>query len=83
MKRGAIFVLLILVVAAVAVVVLGAAPDHGGGLLGSHAAEATAAVSPLPPTQLAKLPSRTLANGTEPLTVMLSAPVSPPRRRQR
>ncbi|HSZ13850.1 MAG TPA: L,D-transpeptidase family protein [Solirubrobacteraceae bacterium] len=36
-----------------------------------------AAAAPLPPTQLAALPKRQIANGTDPLTVTLSAPVSP------
>ncbi len=33
--------------------------------------------TPLAPTRLVALPQRTLANGTDPLTVTLSAPVSP------
>ncbi len=77
MKRWSIVVLLILAVAAVAVVALGGR-DHGvAGLLGSRSGDGTASASPLPPTQLAALPKRAIANGTEPLAVTLSAPVSP------
>jgi L,D-transpeptidase catalytic domain/Putative peptidoglycan binding domain len=77
MRRGLIVVLLVVVVAAVTAVALGDRGHAVGGMLASHAAAATAAASPLPPTQLAALPKRTIANGTEPLTVTLSAPVSP------
>ena len=50
-------------------------------LLSVHAADASAAAAPLPPTLLAALPRRAIANGTAALTVTLSAPVasgSPP-----
>ncbi|MGP0102341.1 MAG: L,D-transpeptidase family protein [Solirubrobacteraceae bacterium] len=77
MKRWSIVVLLIVAVAAVAVVALGARQHGVGSLLISHAADAAAAASPLPPTQLAALPKRVIANGTEPLAVALAAPVSP------
>jgi peptidoglycan hydrolase-like protein with peptidoglycan-binding domain len=77
MRRGLIVVLLVVVVAAVTAVALGARGHSIGGMLVSHAGDASAAASPLPATQLAALPKRTIANGTEPLTVALSAPVSP------
>jgi peptidoglycan hydrolase-like protein with peptidoglycan-binding domain len=77
MRRRAIVVLLIVAVAAVAVVVLGTR-NHGiGSLMSAHSGGATAVASPLPPTQLAALPKRTIANGTDPLSVALTAPVSP------
>jgi peptidoglycan hydrolase-like protein with peptidoglycan-binding domain len=77
MKRWAIVALLIMAVAAIAVVTLGTR-DHGvGDLLASHSGGDTAAASPLPPSQLVAVPKGTIANGTEPLTVTLSAPVSP------
>jgi peptidoglycan hydrolase-like protein with peptidoglycan-binding domain len=76
MKRWSIVVLLIVAVAAVAVVALGTR-DRVSTLLGSRAADDTAAASPLPATQLAALPNRKLVNGTAPLTVTLAAPVSP------
>lgn len=69
--------LLVLAVAAVAVVVLGARDRSVNTLLGARSADDTAAASPLPPTQLAALPARVIANGTDPLAVTLSAPVSP------
>jgi peptidoglycan hydrolase-like protein with peptidoglycan-binding domain len=52
--------------------------DSGvGSLLEPHTASASAAVQqPLTPTQLAALPARAIANGTQPLTVTLSAPPS-------
>jgi L,D-transpeptidase catalytic domain len=70
------------VLAIAVVAVAGAAATLAGGrgvngLLGPHATEASAAAAPLPPTQLVALPQRALANGTEPLTVTLSAPVAP------
>ncbi len=53
-----------------------------GGLFESHSASAaTTATTPLSPTRLLALPTPTIANGTQPLTVTLSAPVatnSPP-----
>jgi peptidoglycan hydrolase-like protein with peptidoglycan-binding domain len=75
MKRWSIVVLLIVAVAAVAVFALGTR-DHSVTLLGSRADDAAAA-SPLPVTQLAALPARKLVNGTAPLAVALTAPVSP------
>ncbi|MGO9322712.1 MAG: L,D-transpeptidase family protein [Solirubrobacteraceae bacterium] len=77
MKRWSIVVLLILAVAAVAVVALGARDRGVSTLIGSRPADDTAAASPLPPTRLAALPERVIANGTDPLAVTLSAPVSP------
>ena len=47
------------------------------GLLEGRSAGASASASSLAPTRLVALPQRTLANGTDPLTVTLSAPVSP------
>ncbi len=76
MKRWSIVVLLISAVAAVAVVALGTGDRSVSTLLGSHSAGDTAAASPLPATQLVALPKRMIVNGTEPLTVTLSAPVS-------
>jgi peptidoglycan hydrolase-like protein with peptidoglycan-binding domain len=75
MKRWSIVVLLVVAVAAVAVFALGTR-DHSVTLLGSRADDAAAA-SPLPATQLAALPARKLVNGTAPLAVALTAPVSP------
>jgi L,D-transpeptidase catalytic domain/Putative peptidoglycan binding domain len=77
MKRGLLLVLLIFAVAAVAVVTLGTRDHSVGNLLGSRSGADSAAASPLPATHLVALPKRTIANGTEPLTVTLSAPVSP------
>ncbi|MGD0455659.1 MAG: L,D-transpeptidase family protein [Solirubrobacteraceae bacterium] len=76
MKRWSIVVLLIVAVAAVVVVALGTRDHSVSTLLDARSAEAAAAASPLPPTQLAALPKRVIANGTDPLTVTLSAPVS-------
>jgi hypothetical protein len=78
MKRGPIAALLVLVAAIVVVVALGSRGHGMGGLLSSRAAVADAATTPpLSPTRLAALPARVLANGTAPLAVALSAPVSP------
>jgi peptidoglycan hydrolase-like protein with peptidoglycan-binding domain len=76
MKRWSIVVLLIVAVAAVAVFALGTR-DRSVTLLGSRAADDAAAATPLPATQLAALPARKLVNGTAPLAVALTAPVSP------
>jgi peptidoglycan hydrolase-like protein with peptidoglycan-binding domain len=71
-------VLSVLVLAVVGIVALSAQGHDVSNLLGAHSGGASAAAAaPLPPTQLAALPKRTLTNGTEPLAVMLSAPVSP------
>lgn len=52
--------------------------DRGvGNLLGSHSAGASASADPLTPTQLMALPHHGVANGTQPLTVTLSAPPAP------
>ena len=81
-RRGPVSVLAIVaVVAAVGIAVL-ANRDHSVvNLLGSRSLGASAAAAPLPQTELVALPKRRVANGTEPLTVSLSAPVlasSPP-----
>jgi peptidoglycan hydrolase-like protein with peptidoglycan-binding domain len=64
---------LAVVVAATAVL---AGSRRESGLLSSGSASAaapTAATTPLPPTRLLALPSHTIADGTQPLTVTLSA----------
>ncbi|MCW3019861.1 MAG: ErfK/YbiS/YcfS/YnhG family protein [Solirubrobacterales bacterium] len=76
MKRGSIAALLMLAVV-VAVVAFGAHDRSAGAPLGSHVAGEAAPAAPLPATRLASLPKRVIANGTDPLTVTLSAPVSP------
>ncbi len=66
--------LLLAVGAAVAVLLVGL---HGlGSPLTSRAANASAPAAPLLPTRLLGLPSRSVVNGTEPLRVLLSAPVA-------
>jgi peptidoglycan hydrolase-like protein with peptidoglycan-binding domain len=79
MKRGPIVsaLLLVLAIAAVGIAVLAARDHRVGSLLGSRSIDASAAAASLPPTQLVGLPGQAIANGTAPLTVMLSAPVSP------
>jgi peptidoglycan hydrolase-like protein with peptidoglycan-binding domain len=77
MRRWSIVVLLILAVAAIAVVAFGARGRSIDTLLDSHSGDDTAAAAPLPPTLLVAVPGHTIANGTKPLTVTLSAPVSP------
>ncbi len=76
MKRRSILALLVLAVAA-AVVALGAHDRSAGAPLATHLAGEPAAAVPLPPTRLVSLPKRAIANGTDPLTVTLSAPVAP------
>jgi peptidoglycan hydrolase-like protein with peptidoglycan-binding domain len=77
-KRGLLLLLTVVVLAVVGIVALSAQGHGVSGLLGAHAGEASAAsADPLPPTQLSALPKRTLSNGTEPIAVALSAPVSP------
>jgi peptidoglycan hydrolase-like protein with peptidoglycan-binding domain len=69
-------VLLMVAAAVIGVVLL--APGHSvGRLLGSRGGTASAAASTLTPTRLLALPQRTIANGTQPLTVTLSAPPAP------
>jgi peptidoglycan hydrolase-like protein with peptidoglycan-binding domain len=71
--------LVVAVVAAVAALFVGA--HELGNPLTSRAASASAPAPPLLPTRLVAMPSRSVANGTEPLRVVLSAPVaanSPP-----
>lgn len=68
---------MVLALAVVGVIAL-SAQGHGiASVPGTAAGDASAAASPLPPTRLAALPSRTLTNGTGPIAVALSAPVSP------
>lgn len=51
---------------------------HGvSDLLGSHSMSAAASAEPLLPTRLVAAPSHVITNGTEPLTVTLSAPPAP------
>ena len=63
-----------------AIGIMSLARDHAvGSLLGPGSADASAAAAaadPLTPTQLVALPGRRIANGTQPLTVTLSAPSS-------
>jgi peptidoglycan hydrolase-like protein with peptidoglycan-binding domain len=77
MRRGLILVLTVIVIAVVATIGLSAQGHSVGSLVGSHADGDTASASPLPRTQLAALPSRDIANGTDPIAVALTAPVSP------
>lgn len=77
MRRRWILVLLVGAVAVVGFVALSAQGHGVGNVLSARTEGATAAASPLPPTQLAALPKRALANGTGPLAVTLSAPPSP------
>jgi len=69
--------LLTLAMPAVGGVALAARSHSAGTLSGAHPASASAPTAPLPPTRLLALPGHAIANGTEPLTVTLSAPVSP------
>jgi hypothetical protein len=74
-KALAIGVVLAVAITGAAIVLGGA--RHDGGLLASGSASAATPATPttpLPPTRLLALPSRTIANGTQPLTVTLSAP---------
>jgi len=68
--------LLVLSVGAVAAVLL-MGTHQLGNPLGSRPASASAPAPPLPPTRLLALPSRRIADGTQPLRVLLSAPVAP------
>jgi peptidoglycan hydrolase-like protein with peptidoglycan-binding domain len=80
MKRRPIVsaLLSVLSVAAVVTAVLAARDRSVGNMLGTRAADASAATAPLPPTRLVALAKHAvIANGTEPLVVTLSAPVSP------
>ncbi len=73
-------VLLTLAVGAAAAVVFVSVHELGNPLA-SRPASASAPAGPLLPTRLLALPPRTVLNGTEPLRVLLSAPVaanSPP-----
>jgi peptidoglycan hydrolase-like protein with peptidoglycan-binding domain len=62
------------VVAAVAVGAVVARPHSVGKLLGTGASGAAAPPPPLPPTRLVSVPGRTIVNGTDQLSVVLSAP---------
>jgi peptidoglycan hydrolase-like protein with peptidoglycan-binding domain len=68
--------LLVLSVGAVVAVLLTGTLEFGKPL-GSRPASAAAPAPPLLPTRLLALPSSRIANGTEPLHVLLSAPVAP------
>ncbi len=76
MKRGSIVALLVLAVA-VAVVALGAHDRSAGAPLAPGPAGVPTPAAPLPATRLTSLPKGVIANGTEPLTVTLSAAVAP------
>jgi len=67
----------VLVLAIVGVVALSAQGHGVPSLPGTSSNGSSAAAAPLPRTQLAALPSRALGNGTEPIAVALTAPVSP------
>ncbi len=74
------FLLTLLVVCVAAVAALAGGHELGDPLA-SRAASASAPAAPLLPTRLLGLPSHSIANGTEPLKVLLSAPAatnSPP-----
>jgi peptidoglycan hydrolase-like protein with peptidoglycan-binding domain len=73
-------VLALVAVGAAAVVVL-SHHDNVGSLISSQATGASASAAQLPSTRLVALPHRPIADGAEPLSVTLSAPVaagSPP-----
>jgi hypothetical protein len=81
-KALAIGVVLAVAITAAAIVLGGA--RHGGGLLASGSASAASPTTPaatpttpLSPTRLLAVPSHTIANPTQPLTVTLSAPPAP------
>ncbi len=81
-KALAIGVVLAVAITAAAIVLGGA--RHGGGLLVSGSASAASPTTPaatpttpLSPTRLLAVPSHTIANPTQPLTVTLSAPPAP------
>jgi peptidoglycan hydrolase-like protein with peptidoglycan-binding domain len=76
-KRGLLVVVVVLALAAVGFIALSAQGHGVASVPGTGAGEASAATTPLPPTRLAALPSRTLTNGAAPIAVALSAPVSP------
>jgi hypothetical protein len=72
---------LVLVAGAVGVAVLDSHHDDVGSLLSSPASGASASAAALPKTKLVSLPHRAIADGAEPLSVTLAAPVavgSPP-----
>jgi hypothetical protein len=66
--------LMAVVVAAVAVGAIVARHHSVGSLLSAGPAGASAPPAPLPPTRLVRLPPRTVVNGADPLSVLLSAP---------
>jgi peptidoglycan hydrolase-like protein with peptidoglycan-binding domain len=67
---------LLIAVVVVAAVATGAvlAHNHGVSNLLSGPAGAATPAAPLPPTRLVAVPGRTIVNGTDPLSVTLSAP---------
>ncbi len=65
---------MVLAVGAAGTVMLLTRDRSVGSLLGSHPVSAAASAESLTPTRLVALPPHTIANGTEPLTVTLSAP---------
>jgi peptidoglycan hydrolase-like protein with peptidoglycan-binding domain len=68
---------LLLIAVVVAAVVVGAvlARHHSvGSLLSSGSGGGSAQAAPLPPTELVSVPRRKITNGTDPLSVVLSAP---------
>jgi peptidoglycan hydrolase-like protein with peptidoglycan-binding domain len=74
--RGPAAALVLLLAVAAAGALALRAHDHSvGDLIGSAPASATPAV-PVTPTKLVAIPGHAIANGTEPLTVTLSAPVA-------
>jgi peptidoglycan hydrolase-like protein with peptidoglycan-binding domain len=66
--------LMVLAIGMIAAAVLLTRDHSVGRLLGSQSGSASAAADPLTPTQLVALPSRRIANGTQPLSVTLAAP---------
>ena len=80
MRRWSIPLLILAMLAVSGVALAARAHSAGtpiGGVGGAHSVATPTAAAPLPPTRLLALPGHAIANGTEPLTVTLSAPVSP------
>jgi peptidoglycan hydrolase-like protein with peptidoglycan-binding domain len=76
-RAAPVTVLLLVITVAVGAAVLVAGHHKLGNMLGSRPASASVPAVPLPPTHVLALPSRKIANGTKPLSVVLSAPVAP------
>jgi hypothetical protein len=77
MKRPLLATLTVAALLGVGALVASGGHGHGvPNMLASHL-DGSAAASPLPVTRLVAVPRKTLANGTAPLEVTLSAPVSP------